>query len=96
MSITEIADTVVVVLVPGFGDSIQLMKAGLVEIADIVVVNKADYEGAENLISELRDTLRPDPNHVEPSIIKAEATNNIGVEELYFELGKRKSISSSQ
>lgn len=96
VSITEIADTVVVVLVPGFGDSIQLMKAGLVEIADIVVVNKADYEGAENLVSELRDTLSLNPKHVEPSIIKTEATNNIGVEELYYELGKRKSILSSQ
>jgi len=96
VGITEIADTVVVVLVPGFGDSIQLMKAGLVEIADIIVVNKADCEGAENLAIELRDALRLSPRKAEPSIIMAQATNNVGIEELYQELEKRRNVLKSQ
>lgn len=96
VGITEIADTVVVVLVPGFGDSIQLMKAGLVEIADIIVVNKADCEGAENLAIELRGALMLSPRKAEPSIIMAQATNNVGIEELYQELEKRRNVLKSQ
>ena len=95
VSITQLADTVVVVLVPGFGDSIQLMKAGLVEIADILVINKADREGAENLAIELRDTLRLSPSKAEPPIIMSQATNNIGIEELYQELEKRRNVLKS-
>jgi len=96
VGITEIADTVVVVLVPGFGDSIQLMKAGLIEIADIIVVNKADCEGAENLAIELRDALSLSPSKAEPPIIMTQATNNVGVEELYQELEKRRNVLKSQ
>ena len=93
VSITEIADTVVVILVPGFGDSIQLMKAGLVEIADIIVVNKADCEGAENLAIELRDALMLSPRKAEPPIIMTQATKNVGIDELYQELEKRRKPS---
>lgn len=96
VGITEIADTVVVVLVPGFGDSIQLMKAGLIEIADIIVVNKADCEGAENLAIELRDALSLSPSKAEPPIIMTQATNNVGVEELYQELEKRRNVLKLQ
>lgn len=95
VSITEIADTVVVILVPGFGDSIQLMKAGLLEIADILVINKSDREGAENLAIELRGTLRLSPSKVEPPIIMSQATNNIGIDELYQELEKRRNVLKS-
>ena len=95
VSITEIADTVVVILVPGFGDSIQLMKAGLLEIADILVINKSDREGAENLAIELRGTSRLSPGKVEPPIIMSQATNNTGIEELYQELEKRRNVLKS-
>lgn len=54
LEITAAADTVVVVLVPESGDAIQAMKAGLMEIADIFVVNKADRPGAERLVKDLR------------------------------------------
>lgn len=86
VSIAEIADTVIAVLFPGFGDSIQLMKAGLIEIADIIVVNKADYEGAGRFVSELREALILSPRKVEQSIIVTQAINNIGIGELYQEL----------
>lgn len=54
LGITGIADIVVLVLVLEFGDDIQCMKTGIVEIADIIVVSKADREGAERLANELR------------------------------------------
>jgi len=58
LEITRAADTVVVVLVPESGDAIQAMKAGLMEIADIFVVNKADRPGADRLVMELKLALR--------------------------------------
>ncbi|MBI4233587.1 MAG: methylmalonyl Co-A mutase-associated GTPase MeaB, partial [Chloroflexi bacterium] len=57
LEVLRVADTVVVVLVPEAGDAIQTMKAGLLEIADIFVVNKADREGAGHLATELEATL---------------------------------------
>lgn len=57
LEITAAADTVVVVLVPESGDAIQAMKAGLMEIADIFVVNKADRPGAERLVKEIRQAI---------------------------------------
>lgn len=57
LEITAAADTVVVVLVPESGDAIQAMKAGLMEIADVFVVNKADRPGAARLVKELRQAL---------------------------------------
>ncbi len=63
LEITAAADTVVVVLVPESGDSIQAMKAGLMEIADVFVVNKADRPGAARLVKELRHALQFRPGH---------------------------------
>jgi len=57
LEITSAADTVVVVLVPESGDAIQAMKAGLMEIADVFVVNKADRPGAHRLVKEIRQAL---------------------------------------
>lgn len=57
VDIMKIADTVCLVLVPGMGDDIQIMKAGIMEIADIFVVNKADREGVERVVSEVKMTL---------------------------------------
>jgi LAO/AO transport system kinase len=57
IEITAAADTVIVVLVPESGDAIQAMKAGLMEIADIFVVNKADRPGADRLVKDLRQGL---------------------------------------
>jgi LAO/AO transport system kinase len=59
LEITGAADTVVVVLVPESGDGIQAMKAGLMEIADIFVVNKADRPGADHVLNDLRTALHP-------------------------------------
>ncbi|MBN1332251.1 MAG: methylmalonyl Co-A mutase-associated GTPase MeaB [Synergistales bacterium] len=57
VDIMKIADTVCLVLVPGMGDDIQIMKAGIMEIADIFIVNKADREGVERVVAEVKMAL---------------------------------------
>lgn len=85
LDVAQAADTTVVVLVPESGDSIQAMKAGLMEIADIFVINKSDREGAERMKIELEMMLqlRTDRDKWTPSILKTIAQNNEGIDELY-------------
>jgi LAO/AO transport system kinase len=89
--ILGIADLVIVVLVPEAGDTIQAMKAGILEIADIIVVNKADRPGAENLAAELAASinLREKKDLLEKSVLTAEAANNVGIDQLYMAIQKR-------
>lgn len=85
IDIMKNVDTVIVVLAPGSGDDVQAMKAGLLEIADIFVINKADRPGADNLILEMQTMLqlRGEQAEWEIPIVVAEAVNDIGIEELY-------------
>ena len=85
LDVVGMADTVVVVLVPEAGDAVQTMKAGLMEIADIFVVNKADRPGARQLETALRAMLTLDPRHRERRIqvLLTQATTGEGLEELY-------------
>jgi len=57
IDIVKVADTVVLVSVPGLGDDIQIIKAGIMEIGDIFVVNKADRDGAERVVREIKTML---------------------------------------
>lgn len=84
LDIASVCDTTIVVLVPESGDSIQAMKAGLLEIADILVVNKADREGAERLLMELKFAfeLRPRDLMWQCPILKTTAIEDKGVDEL--------------
>lgn len=75
MEITGAADTVVVVLVPESGDGIQAMKAGLVEIADVFVVNKADRPGADRVVGDLRAAL-----HLRTGMVPDDAPAHHGVD----------------
>lgn len=88
LDIMQNADTVVVVLVPEAGDTIQTMKAGLFEIADIFVVNKADRPGADNLVAELRTMvqLRSEDAWWQVSVLTTEAVNDVGIDELYRQI----------
>lgn len=86
--VEEIVDTIVLVLAPGWGDSMQFMKAGILEVADIIVVNKADYDGAERLATELKDILAFSSRESKQPIMLAQAQNGIGIKELYDELEK--------
>lgn len=84
IDIVKAADTTLVVLVPGLGDDIQAIKAGLLEIADVFAVNKCDYDGVERLISELKMMLELNPIATgwQPPIQCVMANRGEGVEEL--------------
>jgi LAO/AO transport system kinase len=88
LDIMQNADTVVVALVPEAGDTIQTMKAGLFEIADIFVVNKADRPGADNLVAELRTMvqLRSEDAWWQVPVLATEAVNDVGIDELYCQI----------
>ncbi|HZE89406.1 MAG TPA: methylmalonyl Co-A mutase-associated GTPase MeaB [Verrucomicrobiae bacterium] len=82
VEIVRAADCVLVVLVPGLGDDVQAIKAGLLEIADVYVLNKADREGIDRLESEISMmlSLAADPNGPRPQIVRTVATAGTGVD----------------
>src|SRR5207344_738598 len=85
VDIVRTADVCVVVLVPGTGDEVQALKAGIMEIADIFVVNKADREGADRTASsiEMMLSLTPEqPGKWRPPVMRTVATTGAGVSEL--------------
>jgi LAO/AO transport system kinase len=93
IDIVRLADCVLVMLVPGLGDDIQSMKAGLMEIADIFVLNKADREGADRLEEQLHAMLSlvmpRDGWH--PPVIRTVATENSGIDALAAAIAKFRS-----
>jgi len=83
VDIIRIADSTLLISVPGLGDEIQALKAGIMEIGDILVVNKADREGADRLVTELSLTLElSPPGPWKPPIIKTVAITGEGIAEL--------------
>jgi GTPase len=84
VEIARLADCTLVVLVPGMGDDVQNLKAGVMEIADIFVLNKADREGADRFEQQLRAILQlvPERDGWKPPIVLTVATENKGIEEL--------------
>jgi len=83
LDIVEAADTVVVILVPESGDSVQAMKAGLMEIADIFVLNKADRDGAPRAVRELEAILHLRPAAPwNPPVVSTVASKGKGIEEV--------------
>lgn len=92
LDVMEMADSIAVVLVPESGDAIQTMKAGLLEIADIFIINKADRGGAETLALQLRESLRLSParNEWEVPIIITQATEGKGLEEVFEALERHR------
>jgi LAO/AO transport system kinase len=85
LDIIKNSDTVTVLLTPEGGDPIQALKAGLLEIADILVVNKADRAGTDDMVMGLQNILgfSPENHWWQPPILTTEAVNNVGTEELY-------------
>jgi len=85
LDIMRNADTTIVVLTPEVGDTIQTMKAGLFEIADIFAVNKADRPGSDNIIAELTNmvNLRSNQNYWHTPVTATEAINDVGIKVLY-------------
>ena len=95
VDIASLADTTVVLLAPGMGDGIQAAKAGILEIADIFVVNKADRDGADQVVRDLRYMQSLGGRHSvpgawRPSIVKTVASRGEGISELRAALGKHR------
>jgi len=84
VDIVRLADVTLVVLVPGMGDDVQTIKAGIMEIADIFVINKADRDGADRVEREIRamQTLSMRKDHWTPPIVKTVASSGEGIHEL--------------
>ena len=85
LDIVDAADTTVVILVPEGGDTVQAMKAGLMEIADLFVVNKADRDGADRMVMDLRMLvhMNAEENGWEIPVLSTQAHTNVGIAELY-------------
>jgi LAO/AO transport system kinase len=83
LDVMRLADTTIVILVPEAGDAVQVMKAGLLEIADVFVVNKADREGADRMTAELTQMLhlRP-PSAWTVPVVQTQASADVGTEAL--------------
>jgi LAO/AO transport system kinase len=90
LDILKLAQTVLVVLVPESGDSIQVMKAGLMEIADVFAVNKSDRPEADKLVREIAVMLGMNPEGAtggwDTPVLRTEATRDVGVSELLDQL----------
>jgi LAO/AO transport system kinase len=84
LEVAAVADTTVVVLTPNLGDGVQMIKAGILEIADIFVVNKADLDGHSRVLTELRSMLSLAPKGGwKPPILATVAAKQEGIEELW-------------
>jgi LAO/AO transport system kinase len=96
VEIVRLADVSVVMLVPGTGDDVQALKAGIMEIADVFVVNKADREGADRMVSSIEAMLSlqtlPQSAWATP-VLKTEATRGVGIPELLATLDRFRDVS---
>lgn len=89
IDVVRTADVSIVVVVPGTGDDVQALKAGLMEIADVFVVNKADHEGADRAAASIEAMLAlhaDRPGAWRPPIVRTEATTGVGVETLWAQV----------
>jgi LAO/AO transport system kinase len=90
VEITDACDTTLVVLNPGWGDAVQAAKAGLMEIADVFVVNKADRQGTRETVRELRQMLDLSEAERKPEIVQTVATKGEGTNELWDAISKHR------
>ena len=91
VDIVRTADISIVVLVPGAGDDVQALKAGIMEIADIFVVNKADRDGADQVVQSITANLALQTfaeGEWRPPVIKTEAVNGVGIDRLWQEIAR--------
>lgn len=94
VDVIDHADSVVLVLIPGSGDSIQALKAGVMEIPDVIVVNKADHPLTDTMVREIRGviSLAPDEGGWRVPIVKTEAVRGEGIEELAERLAEHRAF----
>ncbi len=90
VEITDACDTTLVVVTPGWGDAVQAAKAGLMEIADVFVVNKADRNGARDAVRELKQMLSLSEAEWKPEIVQTVATKGEGIDDLWSAIEKHR------
>jgi LAO/AO transport system kinase len=86
VEVTGIADTVLLVLMPGSGDSVQALKAGIMEIPDVIAINKLDHPGAKTMLNDVRSIVALAGPEQRPKIILTEALHGEGVSDLWAAL----------
>jgi LAO/AO transport system kinase len=97
VDIIDHADTVVLVLMPGSGDSIQALKAGVMEIPDVIAVNKSDHPLTDTMVREIRGVLSLGPQEGwRVPIVKTEASRNEGTEELAEKIAEHRAFIEEQ
>jgi LAO/AO transport system kinase len=88
VDVAAATDTTLVVVSPGWGDAVQVAKAGILEVADVFVVNKADREGADTAVRDLEQMLRMDPElGWTPPVVRTAAASGEGLEDLWDAIG---------
>jgi LAO/AO transport system kinase len=97
VEVITIADTVVLVLMPGSGDSIQALKAGIMEIPDVIAVNKLDHPAAKTMLNEVRSVLALDTeSEWQPPIVLTEASRGENVPELWEKVQEHRAFLESE
>ena len=95
VEVTGIADTVLLVLMPGSGDSVQALKAGIMEIPDVIAVNKIDHPAAKTMLSEVRSIVALAEPERRPTILLTEALRGEDVPELWDALAQHRAALAS-
>ena len=96
VEVTDACDTTLVVVTPGWGDAVQAAKAGLMEIADVFVVNKSDRQGARDAVRELAQMLEMSEAEWKPEIVQTIATKGEGIDELWTAIGKHRAYQEER
>lgn len=96
VEITDACDTTLVVVNPGWGDAVQAAKAGLMEIADVFVVNKAERPGAKDAVRELKQMLDMSDADWRPEVIETIATKGEGIDDLWTAIEKHRAYQEEK
>ena len=96
VEITDACDTTLVVVNPGWGDAVQAAKAGLMEIADVFVVNKAERPGAKDAVRELKQMLDMSEADWRPEVVETVATKGEGIEDLWAAIEKHRAFQDEK
>ena len=97
VEVIGVADTVVLVLMPGSGDSVQALKAGIMEIPDVIAINKMDHPAAKTMLNEVRSILSLDrKSSWKPPIVLTEATRGENVPELWGKIEEHRAYLESE
>jgi LAO/AO transport system kinase len=97
VEVLGIADTVVLVLMPGSGDSIQALKAGIMEIPDVIAINKLDHPAAKTMLNEVRSVVGLDHDRAwQPPIVLTEAMRGENIEKLWEKVAEHRAYLESE